>query len=87
MSELRLRADGVHWREIDGEVVALEARSSTYVASNASGALLWRELAAGTTRERLVTALADAYGIDRARGEADVDRFLAELAAQDLLAA
>ena len=85
MSELRLRADGVHWREIGGEVIALEARSSTYVASNAAGAMLWRELAGGTTRERLVAGLVDAYGIDRARGEADVDRFLAELAAQDLL--
>jgi hypothetical protein len=87
VTELRLRGTDLHWREIDGEVIALEARGSTYVAANGAGTLLWRALAAGTTRDALVDELVDAYGIDRERAAADADRFLADLTAQGLLAA
>ena len=76
MSELKLRTVDVHWREIDGEVVGLEARQSTYLAANQSGSLLWRELAAGTTREQLAGELVRAYGIEPDRAAADVERFL-----------
>jgi hypothetical protein len=77
--------EDVHWREIDGEVIALEARGSTYVAANGAGTLLWRALAAGTTREALVDGLIAAYGIDRARADADTETFLAQLDDQGLL--
>lgn len=87
MSELRLRDSDVHWREIDGEIIALEASGSRYVAANGSGTLLWRALAAGTTRDELVDELVQAYEIDRARAEADTDTFLAQLREQGLLAA
>ena len=86
MTELRLRDSDVHWREIDGEIIALEARGSTYVAANGAGTLLWHALVAGTTREQLVDALVDAYGIDREQAAADTERFLAQLAEQGLLA-
>ena len=85
MSELKLRETDLHWREIDDEVIALEARDSTYVAANPAGTLLWRALSAGATRAELADALVGAYGIDRERALADVDRFVAELAAQGLL--
>ena len=87
MTQWRLRDADVHWREIDGEVIALETRSSTYVASNAAGALLWSELAKGATSERLADVLVEAYGIDPARSAADVERFLAELSARNMISA
>jgi hypothetical protein len=87
MTELRLRDTDLHWREIDGEVIALEARGSTYVAANGSGTLLWRALVAGSTRERLAEELVAAYGIERTRATADVDAFVAALDAQGLLSA
>lgn len=87
MTELRLRDTDLHWREIDGEVIALESRGSTYVAANGAGTLLWRALAAGTTREGLADELVHAYGIDRERAAADAEEFIAQLAAQGLLAA
>ena len=87
MTELRLRDSDVHWREIDGEIIALEAGGSKYVAANGSGTLLWRALAAGTTRDELVDELVRAYEIDRARAEADTDTFLAQLREQGRLAA
>ena len=87
MTVLKLRDIGLHWREVDGEIIALEAHGSRYLAANGAGTVLWRALADGTTREDLVDELVNAYGIDRSRATADVDRFLDSLAAQGLLAA
>ena len=87
MTLLKLREADLHWREIDGEIIALEARGSRYVAANGAGAVLWRALLGGTTREGLADELIRAYGIDRERAVADAGRFVDELAAQGLLAA
>lgn len=82
---VKLRQDRVHWREIDEEVIAVDVDSSTYLSTNGSGALLWLELAQGTTRDALVERLAQAYLIGSERAESDVDAFLAELSGQGLL--
>jgi len=87
VTELRLRADDLHWREIDGEVIALEARGSTYVAANGAGTLLWRALASGTTPDALADELVRVYGIDRRQAAADIEQFIAQLSEQGLLAA
>jgi hypothetical protein len=85
VTTLRLRDDAVRWREIDREVVAIDLDSSMYLSTNASGVLLWRLLADGTTREALVEELVRAFGIDPVRAEADVDGYLDELDARNLL--
>jgi hypothetical protein len=87
MSKLRLRDTDLHWREIDGEVIALEARDSTYLAANGAGTLLWRALAAGATPDALADELVRVYGIDRARAVGDAEAFVARLTAQGLLVA
>jgi hypothetical protein len=85
MTELRLRADDLHWVQIDDEVVALEARASKYLAANPAGTLLWQALAEGSTRDQLATRLVDVFGIDRGVALADTDRFLDYLVAEGLL--
>jgi coenzyme PQQ synthesis protein D (PqqD) len=85
MTPLRLRSDALKWREIDDDVVAVDIDRSTYLSTNESGALLWLELAGGTTRNALVERLAQAYLIDSERAAADVDNFLSELNDQGLL--
>jgi hypothetical protein len=87
MSTLRLRDTDLHWREIDGEIIALEARGSTYLAANGAGTLLWRALAAGATPEALADELVHAYGIERERAIADAEQFVARLTEQGLLVA
>jgi hypothetical protein len=85
VTTLRLRNDAVRWREVDGEVVAIDLDSSMYLSTNESGVLLWRCLADGTTREELVEELVRAFGIDPMQAEADVAGFLDELEARNLL--
>jgi hypothetical protein len=82
---LKLRDDRLRWREIDDDVVAVDVDRSTYLSTNGSGALLWLELAEGSTRDQLVERLAQAYLIDNERAAADVDSFLSELNGQGLL--
>jgi hypothetical protein len=82
---LRLRADNVQWREVDGEVIALDQQASLYLAGNPTATLLWRALAAGATRGDLISILAETFGIDTVRAGEDVDAFLADLKSRDLL--
>jgi hypothetical protein len=86
MTQLRLNQDAVSWREIDGEVLALGHASSAYFSTTGSGALLWRSLADGSSREQLIELLVGAYDVDEQRAAADVDAFLASLSARGLLA-
>lgn len=83
---LRLRAHDLHWREIDEEIVILNERDAQYLAVQGSGALLWRLLSKCTTKEAMIEALVDTYGIDRPRATADIDVFLAALDERELLA-
>lgn len=76
---IRLRADALEWREIDGEVVALDLRRQTYLAVNEGGTVVWPALAAGTTLEELVSRMVDAFEVDPARAAVDINAFVAEL--------
>jgi hypothetical protein len=83
--ELRLRNSALEWREIEGEVVAVDTRKSVYMAVNQTGAILWPALAEGATRDELVKRLTEAYDIDRGEAEAGVDSFVTVLRENDLL--
>jgi hypothetical protein len=85
MSELKLRHDGVAWKEVDGEVVALDERGAVYLAANPAGAVLWRALAGGTTHDELVAGLVAEFGIPTDRAHADVGAFVTDLREHGLL--
>ena len=82
---MQLRDTDLEWREVEGELVALDLRESRYLAVNRTGQALWAALADGATRDELIEGLVEAFGIDRARAAADVDAFTAELESRDLL--
>jgi len=83
--QLRIRPDAVEWREVEGEIVALDLRRSLYLAINPSGAVLWPSLVEGASREELVDRLCTRWGIGPDAAGRDVDAFLSELGDQDLL--
>lgn len=83
--ELTLRVGGVAWREIDGETVLLDLEHSRYLGINAAGTLMWRALAAGTTRGELIAQLQREFGISEAHACGDVDSFIADCADRNLL--
>jgi hypothetical protein len=83
---LKLRSHDLDWRQIDSDIVVLDARTASYLALNGSAALLWGRLAVGATRDELVHALHNAYEVDETTAAADTDAFLSSLVEQGLLA-
>jgi Coenzyme PQQ synthesis protein D (PqqD) len=82
---LKLREADLDWREVEGELVALDLRESRYLAVNRTGQVLWSALAEGTSRDLLIKRLAEAFGIEQGRAAADVDAFTTELESRGLL--
>jgi len=86
MSEvLRLREE-VEWRLVEGEVLALDMASQTYLSANRTGAVVWSALADGATREELVARLVAVFDVSENAASADVDAFLGALRARGMLA-
>jgi hypothetical protein len=82
---MKLRMDDITWREIDGDLVILDLRSSTYLTANASGTVLMRQLTEERTLPQLVRALVDTFGIPERRAQQDVQVFVDELGEHGLL--
>jgi hypothetical protein len=83
-SRLEVSRDALS-RELDGEVLVLDLRTSLYFGMTGTAARIWQLLEAGGTRESIVAALAQEYGGDAAVIAADVDRFLSDLVARGLV--
>jgi Coenzyme PQQ synthesis protein D (PqqD) len=82
---MKLRVDDITWREIDGDLVVLDLRSSTYLTANASGTVLMRQLIEERTLPELVEALVSAFGISEHRARQDVQTFIEALGERGLL--
>lgn len=85
-STLRLRSEELEWRAIEGEVVALDLRTRSYLTVNESGAKLWSALASGASRDELIDLLIRTFEIPREQARTDVDAFVQMLARRDMLA-
>jgi Coenzyme PQQ synthesis protein D (PqqD) len=83
---LRLRDDGLNWREIDGEVVVLDVERSHYLNLNPTGCVLWLMLAKGTDKLQLVDKLIEEFDVDEPTARADVDAFVTSCRENGLLA-
>lgn len=82
---LRLRTKSVSWREVDGEIIALDLDSSTYFTTNSTGTVLWNVLNDGATIDQLVEALQSHFDIDDDTAERDVRAFLSLLETNGLV--
>jgi Coenzyme PQQ synthesis protein D (PqqD) len=85
MRRLRLDPAAVQWRELEGEVLAIDFAGSRYLGVNESGAVLWPLLAEGATVTELTRALAERFSLDSEQARSDVDSFLSWLQAEQLL--
>jgi Coenzyme PQQ synthesis protein D (PqqD) len=83
---LRLRQEGLSWREIDGEVVVLDIERSHYLNLNPTGCVLWLRLADGATETQLVEKLMEEFDVDEPTARDDVAAFVASCWENGLLA-
>ena len=73
-------------RELDGEVLVLDLRTSLYFGMTGTAARIWQLLEAGHDRDRIISVLAAEYEAPGEAMAADVDAFLDDLIARGLAA-
>lgn len=84
-SRVQINTANISWREVDGEVVALDLRSSTYFTTNRTGAIMWKAMVGGCSVDDLVELLQVTFGIEKSRAAEDVTAFLELLSKNKLL--
>lgn len=82
---LKLRNETVACSDVGDETVVLDLSSSTYFTVKGSGTFLLKQLADGTTAESMTQYLIDNYDVDYATARGDVDTFIEQLTASNLL--
>ena len=66
------------WRELDGEIVALDTKDSVYFSVGGFGTMLWPSLISGTTKQALVAEIISTFpDVTADQAAADVDEFIA----------
>ena len=81
----RLASDALAWRRVEDQIVAVDKRTSSYLALNRSATALWPLLETGAGHEELAAQLTAVYGIDGDTASAGVDALLASLRDLELL--
>jgi hypothetical protein len=65
------------WRDLDGEIVALDTIDSVYYAIAGFGAVLWPKLVVGASRQELVDKITTTFAqVQPDAASADVDEFI-----------
>lgn len=78
--------DDLVWQEVDGGLVLLDLRSSTYLILNRTGSQLWSMLVQGHNEVDLAGRLVEDYGLSTDHAERDVRSFMEHLRSNHLLA-
>lgn len=71
-------------RELDGEVLVLDLKTSLYFGMTGTAARIWQLLETGHDRDAIVAALSREYGEAADAIATDVDLFLGDLVARGL---
>lgn len=74
-------------RELNGEVLILDLRSSQYFGLTGTGARIWQLVEAGEDTGRIIATLLREFEADEQMVADDVDRLLGELVERGLLTA
>lgn len=72
-------------RELDGEVLVLDLKTSLYFGLTGTAAHIWQLIEQGKGQEDIVAALSREYGGDSAAIAGDVDAFVDDLIARGLV--
>jgi hypothetical protein len=75
----KLRTTALAWRNVEGQVIALDLDASMYLSVNEVGSLVWGLLAEGADVDLLRAAVLDAFDVTPDQAEQDIRAFLGEL--------
>ncbi|MCP4429684.1 MAG: PqqD family protein [Gammaproteobacteria bacterium] len=73
------------WREVHGELVAIDVNSGEYHVFNAIGKLIWLSIDEGCTAPEILTQIEMEYIVNKETALADLNEFLGDLCDRGLL--
>jgi hypothetical protein len=74
------------WRIIDGDVVILKIRTTTYYSLDPVGSFIWLRMEKGSrTREEILDAVTAEFEVERTQAGIDLDELLADLGREELV--
>lgn len=74
------------WRVIDGEVVILKIKTTTYYSLDPVGSFIWRGLENKTrNREEILDEVLAEFDTDRETASSDLDELFTDLTREELL--
>lgn len=79
------RKDGLLVREVDGEVLVLDAEADRIHQLNASASLIWRLHEGGADAAEIASSLAIEFDLDKHRADTDVKAALEQFRALKLI--
>lgn len=82
---MKLRTEDLVWREVEDEIVALDLKTSNYIAINRTGRSLWPLLSEGASREALIEHLVQEFDVAADQAGHDVDAFIEALNEKGLI--
>lgn len=79
-------SEDLSWRDVSGELVALNTVSGEYYSFNQVGREVWLAIAEGRTLEELVDRILAEYDVaDRATALRDIEKFVLDLKGSKLI--
>jgi hypothetical protein len=72
-------------REVEGETVVLNPKTGEVHQLNAVASCIWRSMEQATDIDRLVEQLVDEFDVDQQTAARDVQRFLDDMLARNLV--
>lgn len=81
---LKPHAD-LSWRDVNGELVALNVKSGEYFVFNEIGRLVWLAMAEGKTAAETLKQILDEYDVEEQDAVSDVRKFVGGLLEKSLV--
>lgn len=80
-----LRAERIHWRRIDDEVVLLDLDTERCASVNAVGAIIWDRCDGTISVGTIIDEIAQEFDVARAQVHDDAVQFIAEMISRGFL--
>lgn len=80
-----IQKDRIVHETIDDEVIIIDLATGTYFSLTKSAASLWPAIVEGTSKDRLIAIMGNAYDAQSSDIEASVDTFLTKLSEEEII--
>ena len=84
LSDAAIKRDVVA-RAVGDETILLDLETGTYFTLNPVGALAWKGLETGATRDEILASVLDRFEVDAPTAAADIQEYLHDLISQGLV--